>query len=365
MYEFSYSMPTTIITGHNCLVKNSKILRKYGQRCLIVTGFRSSKLNGSLEDCILALENEDIKFSIFDKVEENPSLETVETGYLENKEKGIDFILAVGGGSAIDAAKAMAILFKNNIPAKEILSLKNLESIPVIGIPTTAGTGSETTPYSILTIHDEGTKKNIGQKVFPEIAFLDARYTLNMPYNTTTTTAVDAFTHLVEGYLNTNANILSDTLAEKGLLLFGESLKALQVGDCSIEVREKLLMASSIAGMVISQTGTSLPHAMGYALTYDKGLPHGTANAVLYPGYLKCFKNTAKLHKMLELIGVESIDALSNIFRAILDFKIELTENEIMKYVENILSNEKKLKNHPERVTRDDLIFIYRNILKK
>lgn len=365
MYEFDYSMPTSIIVGPNCLVKNSRRLRGLGHTCLIITGFQSSKLNGSLEDSITALENENIKYIIFDRVEENPTLETVEKAYLENRDKEIEFILAVGGGSAIDAAKAISILFKNEIPAEEILSLKNLQGIPVVAVPTTAGTGSETTPYSILTIHKEAIKRNIGQRTFPVMAFLDARYTLNMPYPITTSTAVDAFTHLAEGYLNANASILSDTLAEKGLLLFGECLKPLQNGDCGIDIREKLLMASSIGGMVISQTGTSLPHGMGYVLTYEKSIPHGTANGILYPGYLRIFKDTKKLKRLLELINVDSIDALSGIFRDILDFKVLLSDNEIKRYVDGILSNEKKLKNHPEKVSRDDLTNIYKSMLKK
>lgn len=349
MLEFTYQMPTKIIAGRNCLKKNQGILRNFGKTCLIVTGFRSSKLNGSLEDVIDALEHENIKYSIFDKVEENPSLETVETAYLENKEKDINFIFAVGGGSAIDAAKAMAILFHHDISAKEMLSLKNLKGIPLLALPTTAGTGSESTPYSILTLHDEKQKRNIGQRIFPEIAFLDARYTLNMPYAITTSTAVDAFTHLAEGYLNTKANLISDTLAEKGLELFGESLKALVKKDCSLEVREKLLLASTLAGMVISQTGTSLPHGMGYPLTYEKGVPHGTANGILYPGYLNVFKDRRKLNRLLELIDVSSIDELSKIFNEILDFKVTLTDKEIKTYVDGIMSNEKKLKNHPEK----------------
>ncbi len=365
MLEFTYTMPTKIIAGRNCLEKNREVLRNYGKTCLIVTGFRSSKLNGSLEDVIDALENENIKYNIFDKVEENPSLETVEAAYLENKDKNIDFIFAVGGGSAIDAAKAMAILFRHHITGEEMLSLKNLKGIPLLALPTTAGTGSETTPYSILTLHDEKQKRNIGQKIFPEIAFLDARYTLNMPYSITTSTAVDAFTHLAEGYLNTKANLLSDTLAEKGLQVFGECLKSLVKKDCSLEVREKLLLASTMAGMVISQTGTSLPHGMGYPLTYEKGVPHGTANGILYPGYLSIFKDRTKLNRLLELIDVSSIDELSKIFHQILEFEVILTDKEIKTYVDGILSNEKKLKNHPEKVTREELTMIYKTMITK
>ena len=366
MYEFNYSMPTSIIVGRNCLVTNSKKLRDFGHKCLIVTGISSSKLNGSLEDCLTALDNENIKYSMYDKIEENPTLEVIEKAYRDNKFNDISFILAVGGGSAIEAAKAISVLFKNDISAKELLSLKNLDGIPVVAVPTTAGTGSETTPYSVVTIHEENTNRNIGQRIFPVLAFLDARYTLNMSFPLTSCAAVDAFSHLAEGYLNSQANILTDTLAEKGLKLFGEALRPLRNQDCGIEVREKLLLASTIGGMVISQTGTSLPHSLGYILTYEKSIPHGIANGLLYPGYLKAFKNTEKLDRLLELINVGSIDELSDIFREILDFSnVILSKEEIKKYVDSILSNEKKLKNHPEKVSRENLIGIYTMMLTK
>lgn len=357
-------MPTSLICGRNCLVNNSMKLREFGKKCLIVTGQTSSKLNGSLEDSILALENENIKYIIFDKVEETPSISTVEKAYFENKDRGIDFILAVGGGSAIDAAKAISILLMHHISKEELLSRKNLSGIPLVAVPTTAGTGSETNPYAILAVPEEGLNKNIGQKIYPVLAFLDARYTLNMTYDLTVCTAVDAFSHLAEGYLNTRANLLTDTLAEKGLLLFGECLGPLRRQDCSIDMREKLLLASTIGGMVISHTGTSLPHGMGYPLTYEKNIPHGIANGILYPGYLKVFKKEDKLKKLLSLIQVSSIEELSGIFKEILPMKpLILSPEEIKRYVNGMLSNEKKLKNHPEKVSREDLIKIYTTIL--
>jgi len=360
LYEFSFTMPTALIVGRNCLVKNSKKLRTFGNRCLIVTGRRSSKLNGSLEDSIIALENENIKYTIFDKVEETPSLETVSKAYEEYKDKEIDFILAVGCGSAIDAAKAISILLKNRITTDALLSLRNLQGLPLVAVPTTAGTGSEATPYSILTLQDKGINKNIGQQVFPTLAFLDARYTLNTPLALTLCTAIDAFSHLAEGYLNTRANLLTDTLAEKGLRLFGQAFPSLLEGDLSIDVREKLLMASTLGGMVISQTGTSLPHGMGYPLTYEKGVPHGVANGLLYPGYLKCFQKKEKLHRLYHLIQVPSGDALMDIFKKLLPkTDLTLSKEDIKRYVDGILSNEKKLKNHPEKISRDELVAMY------
>lgn len=364
MYEFTFHMPTELIAGRNCLVKNSRKLRDYGNKCLIITGQQSSKLNGSLEDSILALENENIKYTIFDKVEETPTLLTVEKAYLEHRERGIDFLLAVGGGSAIDAAKAISILFRHHISKEELLSRKKLTGIPIVAVPTTAGTGSETNPYSILALPEEGQNKNIGQQVYPALAFLDARYTLNMSYELTVCTAIDAFSHLAEGYLNTRANLFTDTLAEKGLSLFGECLPLLKEKDCNIDMREKLLLASTIGGMVISHTGTSLPHGMGYPLTYEKSIPHGIANGMLYPGYLRVFRNTGKLSKLLKLIRVPSIDALSEILRDIMPMAtLTLSQDEIKRYVNGLLSNEKKLKNHPEKVSREELANIYKTML--
>jgi len=347
-------------------VKNSSNLRGLGHKCLIVTGLQSSKLNGSLEDSITALENENIKYSIFDEVEERPTLEIIEKAYRDHKKDNIDFILAVGGGSAIDAAKAISILFKNDIQAKEIFSLKNLEGIPIVAVPTTAGPGSETTPYSVVSIPEQGISRSTGQRIFPNFAFLDARYTINKPYDITVCTAVDAFSHLAEGYLSTQSNLITDTLAERGLRLFGECLEPLRNKDCRIEVREKLLMASCIGGMVISQTGISLPHGLGYVLTSEKNVPHGVANGILFPGYMKVFRNTEKLERLLHLIKVDSIEAFSNILKEILDYKnLNLTDTEIKKYVDDILSSEKKLKNHPEKISREDLTKIYKSILRK
>lgn len=365
MNNFTYSMPTKLLVGAKSLINNSFLLKEYGEKALIVTGKYSSKVNGSLEDVIESLEKEDIKYTIFDSVEENPSTETVFNAYNENKEKDIDFIVAIGGGSPLDAAKAIGILFKNDIEIEDITKIPNLKSIPIIAIPTTAGTGSEATPYSILTFHDQKLKKNIGQRVFPKLAILDARYMINMPHSVTSSTALDAFTHLTEGYLNTNASILSDTLAEKGLKLFGEILPKLIEREYDINDREKMLLMSTLAGMVISQTGTSLPHAMGYSLTYENGLPHGTANIILYPGYLSIFKDKTKLKKLLSLIQVSSIDELAEKINKILDFEINLSKEEIERYTDIVFDNKGKLKNHPEVVTRDDIKHIYETMLTK
>lgn len=360
-----FFMPTKIVQGINCLVNNSSCLRKLGNKALIVTGKESSKLNGSLEDCICALENEDIKYKIFDEVEQNPSIETIEKAISQYKKENIEFILAVGGGSAIDAAKAIGVLFKNpNTNARDVFNLKNLKSLPIAAVPTTSGTGSEVTQYSIITDHKLRTKKNFGQETFPKAAFLDPRYTLNLSIENTISTAFDAFSHLVESYLNTKANSLSDMIVEKGFELFATLKDSFHKNTLTLQDRDVLMRISMLAGIAIAQTGTSLPHMLGYALTYNKNLNHGIANASLYKGYLELFNDYPKLNKMLSILEFEDLNDFFLFLDERVTYSLELTEEEIKTYSENAIINQAKLKNHPFKVGKTEIENIYRNAIR-
>ena len=142
-----------------------------------------------------------------------------------------------------------------------------------------------------MTVHKEETKKNLNQPNFPSIAYLDSSFTDQLSYNITVNTAIDAFTHLVESYLNTNATYLTDMYGEKGFELFKDCFDAMLTKKLTKEFRDKVMLASLFAGFNIAQVGTSLPHGMGYALTYRKGLPHGLANGILTVEYLRSFKS--------------------------------------------------------------------------
>lgn len=361
----NFYMPTKIIKGVNCIVENSSLLSRLGEKCLIVTGKKSSKLNGSLEDVIFALDKENIKYKIFDEIEENPSIETVERAKLENIDENIDFIFAVGGGSSIDAAKAISILFANpNITIREAFRLKNLENIPIVCAPTTSGTGSEVTQYSIITDHENKLKRNLGQETFPKIAYLDARYSLNLPVDITVSTAFDAFSHLTESYLNTNATIFTDFVAEKGFEIFGSLKESFEKKELDIADREKLMLASTLAGIAIAQTGTSLPHLLGYSLTYNKNMSHGMSNAVLYKGYLALFKEYVKIEKMLKLLGFSSIEELIDYISSKLSYSLNLTEEEIKSFTATALKNQEKLRNHPLDIDKENIARMFKEAIR-
>ena len=240
----------------------------------------------------------------------------------------------------------------------------HLKSIPVIAVPTTAGTGTETTPYSIVTDNELQTKRGICQRVFPEFALLDVKYLMFLPEQITINTSIDALSHLIEGYLSSNANILSDALAEKGLKLFGECLNMIKERDFTYTIRKKLMVASTLAGMVIAQAGTSLPHGMGYALTYFHNIPHGKANGVLLKSYLEFCTDESKVRKILYLLTLENLDELGDFLNAILGYVNSVSYEDICSYTDKMALNKDKLKNHPSPVTKEDILKIYNDSLK-
>ncbi len=364
MKDFEYLMPTKVYFGKDVIANNVELIKSYGSKAFIITGKTSSKKNGSLDEVMTVLSESSIDYFIFDEVEENPSLETVERAAILGREEKVDFIIGIGGGSPIDAAKAIGILINNkDSNIDDLFSSTQLKSVPLIALPTTAGTGTEVTPYAIFTDHKLKTKRNFSQKVFPDVAFLDAKYLINTPEEITINTAIDALSHLIEGYLAVKANLLSDTVAEKGLTLFSECMESLITRDFSYEIREKLLLTSTLAGMVIAQTGTSLPHGMGYALTYFNGVSHGKANGILLKEYLELSSSMSKVNNILSFLKFNSLKEFGAFIEKLIGREVTVTEEEIMKYAKAMIINKDKLKNHPSQVTEADIIKIYKNSL--
>lgn len=367
MKEFGYSMPVEIIFGRNIIIENYEIFKRYGKKAMIITGGGSSKKNGSFGDVEKALKKANINYLVFEGVEENPSVETVSKAVQIAKDFEVEFIIGIGGGSPIDAGKAVAILLDNsNILAKDIFDNKNLSSIPLIAIPTTAGTGTEVTQYAVLTDHNAKTKRNFNQSVFPRVAFLDARYLMTTPYQITVNTAVDALSHLIEGFLSTKSNFMSDIFVREGLSLFKELKESLEAKIIDIDTREQLLWMSTLAGIVIAQAGTSLPHGMGYPLTYNKEIKHGAVNGILLAQYLNISSSMKKVDEIIEILDFENIEEFNQYIINILgDFDFKVSEEEIKKYTEMIMQNKSKLKNHPLEISYDEIYQTYKKSLLK
>jgi Alcohol dehydrogenase, class IV len=367
--NYEYLMPTKVIFGRNCIAQHSALFKTFGKKALIVTGARSARENGSQKDVTDALKEAGVDYSVFDKVMSNPTIPCVYEGAAAAKEQGADFIIAIGGGSPMDAGKAIALLAAQDI-APEALFSGNYENkvLPMVFVPTTAGTGSEVTQYSILTNDAAQSKTSIASPlIFPTLAFADAKYMECLPVQTTVNTAADALSHLVEGMLSSRASLLSDTLAAKGIGLFTaclpELLNALKTGSpagVSPEARERLLQASLLGGMVIAQTGTTVVHAMGYSLTYFRDIDHGRANGLLLGAYLEFVEqhDPELARRVLHAAGYPQSRPFREMLALLMGEREAVGAEEIARYAK-IAAGSKNMGNCVAKPTEEEILQLY------
>jgi alcohol dehydrogenase class IV len=282
--------PTQAFYGQDTLLENAVMLSGLGKRCLVVCGRASAKASGALGDLTEALARYGIQHAVFDEVEPNPKVETCHKGGRVAREFGAEFIIGIGGGSPLDAAKGVAAFAANDIDAMSLFGALPNPPLPLIAIPTTAGTGSEVNNISVLTIPigPQGSKKTYRSPAsFPVLAFVDPRYTLSLPLDLTVSTALDAFCHCAESYFSPLATNVTRALCCEGAKLVWQGLVKAVMGDLSMEVRQDLLCGSTLAGISIGHTGTGFPHPLGYNLSLTDGIPHGAACAIFEGEYLQ------------------------------------------------------------------------------
>lgn len=285
--EFGFHFPTKIRFGRGAVQNNGAALR-LGERAFIVTGKHSGRASGALADVIAALTHEKIECSVFEGIGNNPDVEQCRVVGAQARAFHADFIIGIGGGSPLDAAKAVAVFAANDIPAEQLFT-NSYESgvLPIVAVPTTSGTGSEATSWSVMTWHTVKTKRSFGSlQTYPCLALLDPTYTDSLPLAITRSTAMDAFTHCFESVISVKASPLTDALSFHALERFGKLMPQLELGDVA-SLRDELMLISLLGGVAISHTGTTLMHSIAYPLTYFHGTPHGLANAFVLPVYLK------------------------------------------------------------------------------
>lgn len=362
--------PTRIIFGSEAVMQGSDFLKAAGNRTLIVTGKGgSARRNGSLEDICRVLDQQSIHWELFAEVEANPGIDTIRKGAQAARSSQADFIIGIGGGSPLDAAKAIAILAVNDISNQDLFDLRFRRVLPIVALPTTAGTGSEVTPYSIITYPEVENKKSIASPLIaPVLALNDPKYTEGLPLEVTLDTAVDAFTHVFEGYLSLKHSILSDRVAGEALCILGKELRNLAEGILpDSDSRSRLLYASTLAGMVISQTYTSIPHALGYCLTYFKDVSHGRANGLITPVFARFNLQNSDDPRTMEAIqiaGFATLEEFSSVFAALTGNPPECSEEELDHFAD-IASQVKNAANNVVIPDRKDIREMFRQSLKK
>ena len=340
--DFSYHMPTRVFFGNACIEKNVSELALYGKKAFIVTGKTSAVRSGAIGDLCEALSRSGVAWIVYDKILPNPTIENVRDAAIQARNFGADVIIGVGGGSPMDAAKAVAVLAPNDLDDEALFRCVYAhEPLPVLAVPTTAGTGSEATPYSILTDVKDKTKKNLSHKaLFPRAAFVDPRYTEKIPHALTVNTAIDALSHAVESFLSRKSNAVSAMIALESLHVIGPCLRGIDESRLpDTDIREKLIYAALLAGMAIAQTGTTVVHAMGYSLTFFRNVDHGMANGLLLAEYLRYVtpQNTMKIEQMLNALGMKHPDELEVLIKRLMKPDFVLSDEEIAVYAAKAL----------------------------
>jgi len=256
-----------------------------GRKVLLVTdkGVRNS---GVLAKAIESLEKEGLFQAVFDEVEPNPSLETAQKGYAFMKDKGCDTLVAVGGGSPIDTAKAIGIQATNPEPLLKYEGANKVANPlpPLIAVPTTAGTGSEVTGAAVIT--DRARKYKVPMRspfLIPKVALLDPEVLATLPPLVLASTGMDALTHACETFVSTLTNPLSQGLAYESIRLIGKYLRPLYANPDNRDAQGYMMLASTMAGMAFFNGRLGVVHALAHPLGGFFDIPHGLANAILLP----------------------------------------------------------------------------------
>ncbi len=284
MKTFSFSIPQNVIFGKGSLQELPQAAKKLKKKkALIISGPHLQKI-GMVGKCRDALKAAEIESEAFTETEGNPGTETVEKAAEIYRKSGAEFIVAFGGGSPLDVAKAAGVLavYGGRITDYEGGGKVPGPIMPVIAIPTTAGTGSEVTPFAVITDHSRNYKLSVSSSyLLPSCAILDPELIASVPEKTAAACGVDALVHALEAYLSLAASPFSDMFALKALQMIGSSLRA-YVADRNQEA-ETMLLGSLFAGIAFSHARLGNVHAMSHPVSAYFNVPHGMANAVLLP----------------------------------------------------------------------------------
>jgi alcohol dehydrogenase class IV len=283
---FAYYMPSRVESGNGISEKTGELIKELGiTSVLIVTdkGVRAANLLEKIEKSLL---DANLQYEIYDEIEPNPSAETIQKGTEFLKQHKSEAVLAVGGGSSIDAAKGIAAMAVNpgHIIDYEGVGKLTIPPLPIIAIPTTAGTGSEVTPSTVVTNKETSFKLAvISPYLYPSLAILDPALTLNLPQGITAATGMDALTHAIESYTSKTANPVSQAFAMQAIKMIGENLTKTYFVGTDLESRENMLVASMLAGAAFAQSRLGNVHAISHTFGGVFNIPHGIANATLLP----------------------------------------------------------------------------------
>lgn len=308
MEPFSFSIPQNVIFGRGELKKLPVLAEKYkGKKGLIVSGPHLYKA-GLVDKCRDYLKDAGFETEIFTETEGNPSTDTVKKAADLLKESNAGFIVALGGGSPLDVAKAVAVVgtYGGAIEDYEGVGKVPGPVTPIIAIPTTAGTGSEVTSFSVITDHKRNYKLTVGSSyLLPEYAILDPELIATVPEKTAASCGVDALVHGLEAYISLASSPFSDLCALYAMKLIGSNICAYTANRSNKVAAEKMLLGSLFAGIAFSHARLGDVHAMSHPVSAYFDVPHGLANAIILPSVVSfnALADQGKYYEIYEAIS--------------------------------------------------------------
>lgn len=388
--NFSYYMPVEVFFGNGVIEKVGEYARKLGKRAFLVVDNEMKKMR-VLNKVTNLLTRANMETVCYDKVVPDPVCSAVYKAADLTKMKRCDFVIGLGGGSCMDFAKGVAIAATHEEDICQFINVKSSKvfspterTLPILAIPTTAGSGSQVTPYAVFVNPKFKLKATINSAyIFPKVAIVDPKLTISMPPNLTASTGIDALAHAMESYINVSkSNPFSDLVALETIKIISENLRRAVLNGEDLIAREKMAWGSTLAGMVISQAGTTLVHAMSYPLAAHINIPHGIAVAILLPEMVRDtwkfsqekFANIAKAMgiyvddltvdeqakraagKIRELLKDIGIDLKLGSFN-VTEPMLEQFANDTVEYMARPIAQ------HPGKFTFEKIISLYRRAL--
>jgi alcohol dehydrogenase len=309
-------MPTRIRFGWGRFSELRQVVDELGgRRLFLVAARRAPWVAGLLDRAAQALAG--LPVEVFAEVEENPSIDTVDRGATRCKEAHADLVIGLGGGSALDACKAIAMLQRNPGSIREYLDgerVCQVKGAPVIAVPTTSGTGSEVTPFSVITHPAKRAKPAIAPpQNFPDVALVDPELTVSTPRPVAASTGLDALCQAVEGFWSTQGNPATRALAFQAILLAIRYLEAACLRKDQESVTQ-MTLASHLTGIEMSNIGNTCIHPLSYPITVDYGVPHGFACALFLPAVIRFNAPVLeeRFRDLLRVLGLPTIEGFAD-----------------------------------------------------
>lgn len=290
--KFAYEQTTKIIFGSGSIAELPDLAAGLGERILLVTGSKKSSRQQLYDSVTQQLRSRGLTVFHFDKVVQNPTTECVEKGTSIAHKEGCQAVIGLGGGSVMDTAKAIAVTAANGGRAWDYLFFKNPQpkkTLPVIAVPTTAGTGSQVTQVAVMTETKTCTKSAVfNNLIYPRIALIDPELTASMPAHITASTGFDAFCHCFESYIHVKASPYTDMIALEGIRYAVQYLRRAVKNGEDMEAKEGMAWADTCGGLAIANAGVTLPHGVGMMISgHCPQIMHGESLALTYPSFLQ------------------------------------------------------------------------------